>query len=159
MRFKRAVTRKVTANVDLAPLIDVVFQLIIFFMVTSSFVVQSSIPIEIPQTQAAPEQLEKSDLTLSLDITPGGPDDGGKIYISRSGVGSEREIATWDELTQVLTEFHQEASQMPREQQPIVLVRAHRDLLTQRLMDVLSLANSVGIENYGIQAESPTGGQ
>jgi len=37
-------------GLDIAPLIDIVFILIIFFMLTSSFMVQPGIKVELPQT-------------------------------------------------------------------------------------------------------------
>ena len=51
MRFRKQERdrRRILAEVDLTPLIDVVFQLLIFFMLTATFVVQSSIQIEVPE--------------------------------------------------------------------------------------------------------------
>ncbi|HEC69310.1 MAG TPA: biopolymer transporter ExbD [Candidatus Omnitrophica bacterium] len=37
-------------GLDIAPLIDIVFILIVFFMLTSSFIVQPGIKVELPQT-------------------------------------------------------------------------------------------------------------
>ncbi|NJL72814.1 MAG: hypothetical protein HC888_15260 [Candidatus Competibacteraceae bacterium] len=48
MKFRRQVKRKVVPTVEMTPIIDVVFQLLIFFMVTSSFVVHTTVPIEDP---------------------------------------------------------------------------------------------------------------
>jgi len=39
MKFREINKRKVRATVDLTPLIDVVFQLLIFFMLSSTFVI------------------------------------------------------------------------------------------------------------------------
>ena len=65
MKFKRNDKRKVRAAVELTPLIDVVFLLLIFFMLSSTFVVQTSIPIEIPESVGA-EQFEQKDLSITL---------------------------------------------------------------------------------------------
>jgi len=46
--------KRVSARLDMAPLIDVVFLLLIFFMLTSSFL-QPSIPLALPQAAAADE--------------------------------------------------------------------------------------------------------
>jgi len=53
MKFKRNDKRKIRAAVEMTPLIDVVFQLLIFFMLSSTFVVQTSIPIETPLAEGA----------------------------------------------------------------------------------------------------------
>ena len=46
MRFNRRL--KPTANVNLVPMIDVVFQLVIFFMVSTTFIVNPGISIILP---------------------------------------------------------------------------------------------------------------
>ena len=46
--------KRVSARLDMAPLIDVVFLLLIFFMLTSTFL-QPSIPLALPQAAAADE--------------------------------------------------------------------------------------------------------
>lgn len=73
MKFRNEKKRKVTPNVDLTPLIDVVFQLLIFFMLSATFVVQSSIEVSIPTAEGA-TQLEHKDLSITLAQGPGGPD-------------------------------------------------------------------------------------
>ena len=51
MTFKRRL--KPTATVDLIPMIDVVFQLVIFFMVSSTFLLTPGITIELPDSSTA----------------------------------------------------------------------------------------------------------
>ncbi|MEA3365894.1 MAG: biopolymer transporter ExbD, partial [Candidatus Hydrogenedentes bacterium] len=65
--------KKVKAQLDLTPLVDVVFQLILFFMLSSTFVVQSTVNIEVPEAPGA-TTLEKKDLTITLAYGEGGPD-------------------------------------------------------------------------------------
>jgi len=153
MQFKRSTRRKVQANVDLTPLIDVVFQLIIFFMLSSTFVVQSSIPIEIPVTDSQPPQLEKKDLTIQLAVGEGGPEGDGRVVVTQE---DEVEIHSWDELTTVLTLFQERTAQLSAmgQEEPLVLIQADQKVSMQRLVHVLGIANSVGIEHYGIAADS-----
>ncbi|HBU08785.1 MAG TPA: biopolymer transporter ExbD, partial [Candidatus Omnitrophica bacterium] len=40
-------------QIDITPLIDMVFQLLIFFMLTSSFIVQSGIKVNLPKAVSA----------------------------------------------------------------------------------------------------------
>lgn len=51
MRFKRLTRRTevVKGQLDIAPLIDVVFLLLIFFMLTSNFVIQPGIKVSLPR--------------------------------------------------------------------------------------------------------------
>ncbi|HID15963.1 MAG TPA: biopolymer transporter ExbD, partial [Candidatus Atribacteria bacterium] len=53
---------------DLTPLVDIVFLLLIFFMLTSSFVeVKPGVKVNLPQA-SAPNVGEKNDVTVSIDI-------------------------------------------------------------------------------------------
>ncbi len=50
MRFKgRMELEHGLKQIDIAPLIDIVFQLLIFFMLTSSFIIQPGIKINLPK--------------------------------------------------------------------------------------------------------------
>ena len=50
MRFKRHMELEHgLKEIDIAPLIDMIFQLLIFFMLTSSFVIQPGIKINLPK--------------------------------------------------------------------------------------------------------------
>ncbi|MBM3249846.1 MAG: biopolymer transporter ExbD [Candidatus Omnitrophica bacterium] len=50
MRFKgRMELEHGLKQIDIAPLIDIVFQLLIFFMLTSSFVIQPGIRVDLPR--------------------------------------------------------------------------------------------------------------
>jgi biopolymer transport protein ExbD len=59
MRFKK--TRDQEASIGIAPFIDMVFLLLIFFMVTSQFDVASGVPIQLPRvaTKTFDENTEK----------------------------------------------------------------------------------------------------
>jgi len=61
LKFKRQVDQNVA--VDLTPMIDVVFLLLIFFMVSTTFTKESHLEIDLPQSSAEPakpsvEQIE-----------------------------------------------------------------------------------------------------
>ena len=81
MKFAQGERRKVRATVELTPLIDVVFQLLIFFMLSSTFVVQRSIQIEVPEAEGA-VALEQKDLSITIAYGDGGPDNGGPVYVN-----------------------------------------------------------------------------
>ena len=56
-------------NIDLTPMVDVVFLLIIFFMVSTTFItLESGLPVDLPQAQSS--QVQASDLptvTITAD--------------------------------------------------------------------------------------------
>ncbi len=142
MKFPRNSTRKIRATLELTPLIDVIFQLLIFFMLSSTFVVQSSVPIELSQAEGA-TQLERKEMSITLVYGEGGPENGGEVYIG------DVSITNWTQLTRALVDLRE------REPEALVLIRPDARVPTERLVKVLGLANSVGIVHYGIAAVAP----
>ena len=54
-------------EVNLTPLIDVVFLLLIFFMVSTTFEHQSRIQIELPEATASPVEVEEDSIEIIID--------------------------------------------------------------------------------------------
>ena len=140
MRFERSQKQKDRIRLDLTPLIDVVFQLILFFMLSSTFVVQSSINIEMAEAKGA-AAYEQKDLSITLQYGEGGPDGKGPIY------ANDIEIQSMEELARVLSEARSERPDI------MVLIRPDKRIRSARLIEVLGIASSVGIERYGLAAE------
>ncbi len=67
MRFTRLKRRTEIkkGQLDMAPLIDVVFLLLIFFMLTSNFVIQPGIKVKLPKAVTS-EVLSSRNLTITL---------------------------------------------------------------------------------------------
>ncbi|HOZ47355.1 MAG TPA: biopolymer transporter ExbD [Candidatus Hydrogenedentes bacterium] len=142
MRFDSREKRKISASVDLTPLIDVVFQLLLFFMLSATFVVQQSIQIEVPEAEGS-MALEQKDLSITVVYGEGGPENQGAVYVN------ETPVETWGELSRRLADAHAVRSDL------LVLIRPDARVPTERLVKVLGIASSVGIEHYGIAAQPP----
>ena len=67
MRFERLKRRTEIkkGQLDIAPLIDIVFQLLIFFMLTSNFVIQPGVKVSLPKAVTS-EVLSSRNLTVTL---------------------------------------------------------------------------------------------
>ena len=68
MKFKRQHSQHVA--MDLTPLIDVVFLLLIFFMVSTTFTWESHLQVELPQAgvnPALPAEVEQIEVVISAD--------------------------------------------------------------------------------------------
>jgi biopolymer transport protein ExbD len=63
MQFKRRL--RPTATVDIVPLIDVVFQLVVFFMVSSTFILTPGISLTLPDSSSA-EPVVMSRLVVTI---------------------------------------------------------------------------------------------
>ena len=74
MNFRSPGTRRVrrAAIVDMTPLVDVIFQLLIFFVLTSSYVNQRSqeaarVQVELPESQLEAEGPQFDDVSVVID--------------------------------------------------------------------------------------------
>ena len=142
MKFPRNDKRKVRANVEMTPLIDVIFQLLIFFMLSSTFVVQNSVPIDVPESEGA-TRFAREDLSITLEFGEGGPDGQGRVHVN------DIEIASWTELSNTLAEFHRSRPEAS------VLLRVDENVVVGRFTLVIGLVTSAGIDRYALAAEPP----
>jgi len=62
LKFKRQAGEEV--SVDLTPMIDVVFLLLIFFMVSTTFTKESHLEIDLPQSSAAPAKTAAKEIEV-----------------------------------------------------------------------------------------------
>jgi biopolymer transport protein ExbD len=142
MKFRDREKRKVRANLDMTPVIDVVFQLVLFFMLSSTFVVQNSIPVELPQAEGS-TQLESRDVSVTLTAPPDGPDGLGAVYVDN------RQVAGMDQLGEALSARRLENPDI------MVLIRADEGVPTGRTVEVLGVAYGAGIQKSLIAARPP----
>jgi len=64
LRSKKRIRRNL---IDISPLIDVVFLLLIFFMVTTTFLDQPGIPLDLPQTESHAKKKEIDSIKVVID--------------------------------------------------------------------------------------------
>jgi biopolymer transport protein ExbD len=74
------------AAVPLTPLIDVVFLVVIFFMVSATFAVQSTVPVQLPHAAADPP-----DAAALFAITV---DEAGQIFVAQGGTAQPETLDT-----------------------------------------------------------------
>lgn len=140
MKFKKEIgNHREQPKLDLTPMIDVVFQLLIFFMLSATFVVQSSIQIELPEAKGA-APVDKKEVSITLAHGTDGPEGKGKIYIDEISVNS------LDEMGLIIQE---KAAVDP---DILVLIRPDARSEAGRLIEVLGILNSLGISQSSIVA-------
>ena len=90
MRFKRGL--HVEANLSLVPMIDIVFQLVVFFMVSTTFIVTPGIGVVLPtSTTAEPVVMTRLVITVAAET---------EIYLNRD----RHDLASLDRKLAELTE-------------------------------------------------------
>lgn len=128
MKFKRhSKLEYELKQIDIAPLIDVIFQLLIFFMLSSSFTFQSGINVKLPKAVTSDViQEENYIITITSENV---------IYLN--GV-----IITLKELTR-------ELDKSKTKTRPI-LIKADRRASVGRIVDVWDICRNLGIERINI---------
>ena len=128
MKFKRHTKLEHgLGQIDIAPLIDVIFQLLIFFMLSSSFTFQSGITVKLPK--AVTSDIVK-DENLIVTITSENI-----IYLNGA-------VITLKELKTRLSE--------PVSKDRPLLIKADRRASVGRIVDVWDLCRVLGIERINI---------
>ncbi len=122
-----------SAELNLTPLIDMVFILLIFFVVTSSFVKESGIEVNRPTAKSA-ERQERGNIIISVSKE-------GEIWIDR------RKVAI-DALRANVERLHAENPEGS------VIIAADKETLTGSLVQALDQARLAGVSNVSIAAFS-----
>ena len=120
-------------EVNMVPMVDIILQLVIFFMVTTTFAVSSGLDVKLPQTKA---QDVREPATLTLTLTKEN-----KLYLDQSPV-------TLEELPAVLAQ-----KKAPAGRESMVIIRADREVTHGQVVHVMDLAKSAGIGHLAIATE------
>ena len=140
MQFRRTRKLRVVARMDMTPLINVVFLLMLFFLLSGTFVTRTEIPIQAARAVGAPVFGEK-DLSITLAYGEGGPNAKGAVYVN------DVAVSDMSELSRVLAEARAERPDLR------VLIRPDARIPSARLIEVLGIVRAVGVGQCSIAAE------
>ena len=116
--------RQRDVEVNLTPLIDVVFLLLIFFMVSTTFISESSIDISLPVSATADTTIDvNKNIELSLKSD-------GTVFIGERSLGAFNS----EKIESVLTAVAQKA------ESPIIVISADSDISHQAEISVMDAA-------------------
>lgn len=127
-------------DVNLTPLIDVVFLLLIFFMVSTTFEHQSRIQVELPEASAEPTTPEDESLEIIVDAQ-------GRYFI-----GDEQVVNTQlKTLKGAIAKVIGDRTDMP------VIVRADANSPHQSVVTVLDATSQLGLTRISLATTRSTG--
>jgi len=121
-------------GIDVTPMLDVVFIMLIFFIVTASFVKESGIDVNRPDAQTA-QPKDRANILVGID-----PD--GRVWINRRNV----------ELASVRANIERLHAENP---QGSVVIQADEAAATRHLVSVMDAARQAGVYNVSIAAQEP----
>lgn len=133
MNFRGKKSRNLV-TIDLTPLIDAVFLLLIFFAVTTTFIATPGIRVNLPGSKVS--SLEKEKKELSISVT-----DKGEIIF-------EREFVTLDALEDILRKATGEEKAL------LVILRADREVQHGRVVQVMDRVKRSGFSRIAIATKS-----
>ncbi len=128
--------------VDITPLIDVVFLMLIFFMVSTTFDKQTQLKVDLPSASPAEQQQEKED-TVEITIDPKG-----HFYIN------DRELVSHDAATlrRAIEKAIGSKTDIP------VIVSGDRNAPLQAMVTVMDVTAQLGMSRLRIKASQEQGG-
>ena len=132
MRFSQPKREEISLGVSIAPLIDIVFLLLIFFMLTSHFDIISGIDIKLPDISERGSDQSVDTMTVSLDKT-------GNCYLQKKKV-------TLKDLYLVIEE-------LAKEKKINLILNADRDVTHGHVVRIMDLAKKAGINSIVIAAQ------
>ncbi len=116
----------------IASLIDIVFLLLVYFLLTTNFLADEGIDVKLPQAQAARPQTEQ-DITVYVDAQ-------GRSFI-------ENKEVSLDQLFDRLREL------IGSSKEKLVVIRADRSVILNKAVQVMDVAKAAGAQRLLLATE------
>ncbi len=129
MKF-RPEGRRSSPRIEIAPFVDVVFLLLIFFMLTSTFIVAPGLKIKLPKARTKEIQREKREISIAITRD-------GTIYYEGRKVDLK-------ELERELRKFSK------RGLNPLIVIKADERTYHGRVVEVMDTAKQAGLSRFAI---------
>ena len=120
------------ARIDMLPLIDIVFLLLIYFLLTTNFMVDEGIKIKLPHARATSPQTEK-EITITVD-------EKGRAFFEN------REVPL-NELFGVIQD------RLQGREDGLVVIRADRGVVLNKAVRVMDVAKAAGAGRLALATE------
>ena len=120
------------ANIDMTPMLDVVFIMLIFFIVTASFVKEAGIDVNRPEAATAVKK-DRANILIAIS-------DKGEIWINKRRIDVRAVQANIERL-------HAENPQ------GTVVIQADKKATTETLIKVMAASRAAGVYDVSIAAQ------
>lgn len=128
------------ANVELTPLIDVVFLLLIFFMVSTTFIRETQLKINLPESSGELQEVDPGTIEIVVDRR------GDYAVNDRLLVNSEKTT-----LVRALREVMDDSNPSP-----LVVITADAMAAHQSVVRAMDAAGTVGLTRVSITTQQPS---
>ncbi len=134
MRF--AVSRRPDPLIDVTPMIDIVFQLVLFFMVSTTFVQSPGIQVDLPRSSAQTVLSDDSDINIWMTVD-------GAVYVDDNAVSTKQLRSLLQSRARV-------------DPNTMVVLKADTGVTHGRVVVVMDMARAFGLTKIAIATELPT---
>lgn len=121
--------QKISADISMTPMIDVVFQLLTFFMVTSTFIQTSTLNVNLPEAKTS-DNINKEEQVITLHK------DGQILW-------NNLQIAK-NEIPKIFTDL------VKSNPDPTLTIEGDQDISYKLLIETMDEARSVGIQKISL---------
>ena len=132
MSARRHLPAEAETELDMTPMLDIVFIMLIFFIVTTSFVKESGVTVSTPQAESASQQ-ENANIFIAITAD-------GEVWIDRRPVDSRSVRA-------IVARLHADNPEGS------VIIQADEEASTRMLVDVMDQVRLAGVEGIAIAAQ------
>ena len=137
MRFTR--TQRRTPRIDMSPLIDVVFQLLLFYAVTTQFVADERLKLQLPEARTAQEEAGQQQRSSEIVVNAAG-----QVFIDGRVVPD----------TDLETAIRKAVKSSPEK---ALTIRGDQGADYGKVVRVLDLAREAGAKGINLAAVKPPG--
>jgi len=127
-------SRRAEVVIDITSLVDIVFQLVIFFVLTTTFVSNPGIEVDLPRAKSHEIQHKTEEVVVALTAD-------GKIILHGKSIN----------LEQLADIFDATAAQSKA---TMVILQADQDVAHGRVVEVMDLAKAKGLEKLAIATQA-----
>ncbi len=132
MSARRHLPAQDEAELDMTPMLDIVFIMLIFFIVTASFVKESGVTVSTPQAQTAAQQ-DNANIFIAITAE-------GEVWIDRRPVDPRSVRA-------IVARLHADKPEGS------VIIQSDEEAATGRLVEVMDQVRLAGVEKIAIAAD------
>ena len=131
MQFRRP--RRDDARIEITPLVDMVFLLLIFFMLSTTFIVTPGIKVNLPRSSAEKVTQEKKEVQVVIT-------EDNKVFVDRM-------LVDVGELEQRLVGVGRQ------DPQTLIIIKADAKALHGKVVEVMDIAKQSGLDRLAIATQ------
>jgi biopolymer transport protein ExbD len=128
---------KLIAEINIAPLTDVILVLLIIFMVTTPLIYRSSVKIALPQVSSNQQPLESKDINVTITA-------GGEVYMENQKYNLKLDKDIFQFKLKNMVKGNKESA---------IIVNGDRSVKYDYVVQVIDLASKAGIKHLVLATE------